>query len=140
MAETYASEVAGQYAIPATKSSGAVQGGRMRRWRSTITLAAQADGDTIVLANVPAGHVFAYGVLNSSVSLATSTIAIGTDAAAGKYRADAVHTATAPTLFGLYTAADDEPLTADEEVILTVDTAALPAAGTLVVDLYFSAP
>lgn len=140
MAETYATEVAGQYAIPATKSSGAVQGGRMRRWRATVALAAQADGDTIVLANVPAGHVFAFGVLNSSVSLGTSTIAIGTDTTAGKYRASAVHTATTPTMFGLFSAADDDPLTADEEVILTNTTAALPGSGTLVVDLYFSAP
>lgn len=140
MAETQATEVAGQYTIPATKSNGGVQGGRLRRWRATITLAAQADGDTVVLANVPAGHTFAFGILNSSVSLGTSTVAIGTDSAAGKYRASAVHTATAPTLFGLYSAADDVPLTDDEEIILTNTTAALPAAGTLVVELFFSAP
>lgn len=140
MAETQATEVAGQYTIPATKSNGGVQGGRLRRWRATITLASQAIGDTIVLANVPAGHTFAYGLLNGSVSLGTATIAIGNDTTAGKYRADAVHTATVPTLFGLYSAADDVPLTDDEEVVLTVGTAALPASGTLLVELFFSAP
>ena len=59
---------------------------------------------------------------------------------AAKYRAAAVFTAAAPTLFGVSTAVDDAPLTAQEVVILTNTTAALPASGTLIVDLYFSAP
>lgn len=140
MAETYANEVAGLGTIPTTKSSGAVQGGRLRRFRATVTMAAQASGDTIVLAQVPAGHVFAYGVLNASATLGTSTLAIGTDAAAGKYRAAATFTAAAPTLYGASTAVDDDPLTAEEEVIATIGVAALPGSGTLIVDLYFSAP
>jgi len=140
MAETYAAEVAGLGTIPTTAANGGVQGGRVRRFRSTITLASQADGDTVVLATVPAGYTFSYGILNSSVTLGASTIAIGVSGTAGKYRASAVHTVTVPTLFGLYTAADDDPLTAAETVILTNATAALPAAGTLVVELFFSAP
>ena len=59
MAETYANEVAGLGTIPTTKSNGGVQGGRLRRFRATVTMAAQASGDTIVLAEVPAGYVFA---------------------------------------------------------------------------------
>lgn len=140
MAQTYAAEVSGLYDVPATKPSATVVGGRLRRFRATVTLASQADGDTVVLAKIPAGHSFAYGVLTSSASLSTATIAIGTAAAAGKYRASAVHTATVATLFGISSAADDAPLTAEETVILTNTTAALPSSGTLVVDLYFSAP
>ena len=140
MAQTYAAEVSGLYDVPATKPSASVVGGRLRRFRATITLASQADGDTVVLAKVPAGHVFAYGVLSASATLGSSTIAIGISGTAGKYRAAATHTATTPTFFGVTSAVAGSALTAEETVILTNTTAALPSSGTLVVDLYFSAP
>ena len=140
MPQTYASEVAGLGTTPVTNSNGAVQGGRVRRFRATITLASQAVDDTVVLAQVPAGYAFAYGILNASATLGSSTIAIGIAGTAAKYRAAAVFTAAAPTLFGISTAVDDAPLTAQEVVILTNTTAALPSSGTLIVDLYFSAP
>lgn len=140
MAQTYASEVSGLGTTPTTNSNGAVQGGRVRRFRATITLASQADGDTIVLAQVPAGYAFAYGILNASATLGSSTIAVGVSGTAAKYRAAAVFTAAAPTLFGVSTAMDDAPLGSGETVILTNTTAALPSSGTLIVDLYFSAP
>lgn len=140
MAQTYATEVSGLYDIPATKPSASVVGGRLRRFRATVTLASQADGDTVVLAKVPAGHVFAYGVLTGSASLGSSTVAVGIAGTAGKYRAAATHTATTPTFFGVASAVAAAPLTAEETVILTNTTAALPSSGTLVVDLYFSAP
>lgn len=139
MANTYASEVSGLGTIPETNANGAVQGGRLRRFRATITLASQADGDTITLAKVPAGYAFAYGVINASATLGSSTVAIGVAGTAGKYRAAATFTAAAPTLFGVVGAVDDAPLTASETVILTNTTAALPSSGTLVVDLYYSA-
>lgn len=140
MAQTYASEVSGLGTVPETNANGAVQGGRLRRFRATITLASQADGDTVVLARVPAGYAFAYGIINASATLSTSTVAIGVAGAAGKYRASAVFTAAAPTLFGVVGAVDDAPLTDAETVILTNTTAALPSSGTLVVDLFYSAP
>jgi len=141
MAETYANEISGQSTIPTTMANGGVVGGRLRRFRATITLASQASGDTVVLAKIPAGHAFAYGVINASATLGgTATVAIGTAASAGKYRAAAIFTAAAPTLFGASTAVDDSALTAEETVIMTVGAAALPSSGTAIVDLYFSAP
>lgn len=140
MAQTYATEVAGLGTTPTTKSSGAVQGGRIRRFRASITMAAQASADTVVLAKVPAGYAFAYGVINASATLATATVAVGNSTTADKYRTAAVFTAAAPTLFGLSTAVDDDPLTAEEDVILTIGAASLPSSGTLIVDMYFSAP
>jgi hypothetical protein len=141
MAETYASEISGQSTIPTTMANGGVVGGRLRRFRATITLASQASGDTVVLAKIPAGHAFAYGVINASATLGgTATVAIGTAASAGKYRAAAIFTAAAPTLFGVSTAVDDSALTEEETVIMTVGAAALPSSGTAIVDLYFSAP
>ena len=138
MAQTFSAEMNGLLnAVPVTVPSGALVGGRVRRYRATITLTAQAIADTIVLAKVPAGKVFAFGILNATASLSTSTVAIGTAAAAGKYRAAAVFTATdTPTLFGVNAAM--VALSDEETVILTVAALALPAAGTLIVDLYFS--
>lgn len=140
MAQTYATEVAGLGTTPTTKSNGGVQGGRVRRFRASVTMAAQASGDTIVLGKVPAGYTFAYGVINASATLGTATVAVGNATTAGKYRAAATFTAAAPTMFGVSTAVDDDPLTAEEDVLATIGTAALPGAGTLIVDLYFSAP
>jgi hypothetical protein len=141
MAETFATEISGQSTTPATMANGAVVGGRLRRFRATVTLASQASGDTIVLTKVPAGYVFAYGVINASATLgASATLAIGNATTATKYRAAAVFTAAAPTLFGDVAAQDDSAYTAQETIIATVGAAALPSSGTLCVDLFFSAP
>jgi hypothetical protein len=141
MANTFATEVAGLGTVPETNADGAVQGGRLRRFRASFTLASQAAADTVTLARVPAGYAFAYGVINASATLgSTATVAIGVDGAAGKYRTAAVFTAAAPTLFGNVAAVDDAPLAAAETVILTIAEAALPSSGTCVVDLYYSAP
>jgi len=141
MPNFFAPEVAGLGTVPTGKSSGAVQGGRLRRFRATVPFAGQAAGDTVTLAQVPAGYVFAYGIVNASATFgASATIAIGTASSTGKYRAAAVQTTTGPVLFGTNTAADDSPLTAEETVIMTIAVAALPGSGSAVVDLYFSAP
>jgi len=141
MTTTYANEVAGLGTSPTTKQDGGIQGGRLRRFRASFTMAAQASGDDIVLAKVPAGYRFAFGIINASATMgASATVAIGIAGATGKYRAAAVFTAAAPTLFGVSTATDDDALTAEENVLLTIAVAALPGAGTAVVDLYFSAP
>lgn len=142
MATTYALEVSPQYATPPGKSPGTVQGGRMRRWRATIALASQPVADVVVLANIPAGHTFAYGIATASATLGTAVISVGVAGTPAKYRAAAVNTVVdTPTVFGPAAAIAMDPLGATgEQVILTIATAALPAAGTLVIDLYYSAP
>jgi hypothetical protein len=142
MAQTYATEVSGIDSIPVVKAGATHgQGSSFKRYRATITLNSQASGDTIVLSDIPAGMLFAYGVLTASASLGTATLAVGNAATAGKYRAAAVFTATdTPTPFGLASAVSGAPSTATERVIATVGTAALPSSGTLVVDLYFTKP
>lgn len=140
MAQTYSTEMSGQSSVPTTMANGGVVGGRLRRFRATVTLASQADGDTVVLTKLPAGYAFAYGIINASATLGSSTIAIGNSSSAGKYRAAAAFTAAAPTLFGVVGAVDDAALTAEETVIATVGAAALPSSGTMVVDVYASAP
>ena len=141
MARTYANEVAGFGTTPTTKSDGGIHGGRLRRFRASFTMAAQASGDDMVLARVPAGYRFAFGIINASATMGgTATVAIGVSGATGKYRTAAVFTAAAPTLFGNVAATDDDALTAEETVLMTIAAAALPGAGTVVIDLYFSGP
>jgi hypothetical protein len=142
MAQTYSVECAGIDFVPSIKPSAiSAYHARLRRFRATVTLASQASGDTVVLADIPSGFVFAGGEMVSSVSLGSSTVALGNASAAGKYRAAAVFTAVdTPTPFGPATAFSGAASTATERVLLTVGTATLPASGTLVVDLYFSHP
>lgn len=141
MAQTYSTELQPTQNTPADRTSAlAGYDARIRRFRATIALASQASGDTIVLANVPSNYVFAGGELTSTVSLGSSTVSIGTAASAASLKAAATFTATdTPTPFGK-AAAMAETAPAARQILLTIGAAALPASGTLVVDLYFSAP
>lgn len=141
MATFYSAEATGYLnSTPPSLPSGVVHGGRLRRYRCTVTLATQTTSDTIVLARLHQGQHVAYGVLTSSVSLGSSTIAIGVAGTTGKYRAGATFTAVdTPTLFGPSAAnAAAAPTTAAEDVFITIGVASLPSSGTLVVDLYVS--
>ncbi len=142
MATTYSRETAGKLD---TSGRSAIEPhayrAKLKRLRATIDYDGQASGDDIVLGDLPAGSVFAFGVINASATAGgTATIAIGKAGATGKYRAAAIFTAAnTPTMFGLASAADDDPLTADERVIATIGAAALPnSADFMVIDLYYS--
>lgn len=111
--------------------------GKVKAYQATITLAAQDTGDTIVIAKALQGEKFVAGIITTDTSLGSSKIQIGYADDADKYRADAVFTATnTPTLFG--NAAAMAALAADEEIIITVGTADLPASGTLKVTMLFA--
>lgn len=142
MAQTYSTELQPTQLSPAQLASATSgYGARLHRYRASITLASQASGDTVVLAKIPAGQCFAHGVIVTDTSLGTATVAVGNSSSAAKYKAAAVFTATdTPTLFGKAAAVAGDPSSAQEDVLLTVGTAALPASGQLVVDLYFSGP
>lgn len=125
------------------KPRASVYYGMLKRLRATYTLASQLTTDTLVVGNLPPGATFAFGVLNSTTSLGSSTLAIGITGTTGKYRAAAAFTAAdTPTFFGLalQAGAADPALSAEENVFITIAGATLPAAGTLVVDLYYSMP
>lgn len=144
MAQTLSNELAGINSTPVVKPSAAsAYGARLRRYRASIVLASQVlgAGNEIILAKVPAGLTFAYGVVTTDTSLGTSTIAVGISGTAAKYKAAAVLTATdTPTMFGTTAQIEQASLVAEEVVLLTVAVANLPASGNLVVDLYFSTP
>ena len=144
MTTWYSAELTGIDSQPIVKPNAiSAYNAHLKRFRATITLAAQQIGDIIHLARFPAGTVFAFGLLNTSVTLSTSTIAIGITGTTGKYlTAQTFTTPNVPTLFATETAADEAlaPYAAEEQVFLTVAALALPASGTLVVDLFVSHP
>lgn len=119
-----------------------VYAGRMKRFRATVTYAGQTTSDTILLATVPAGFTFAFGVLTADTSSGSTTLAVGIAGTTAKYKAAAAFTSTdTPTFFGkaaVVGAASE--LSAPENIILTLAAATAPSSGTLVVDLYFSSP
>lgn len=150
----YSQNLAGQAARPIIKPSDPGYGGRVFRFRATIDLAAVATGtfgstqagipatDWVMLGIIPAGYVFDFGVITSSVSLGTSVAAIGTSpthASNGQLRAAATFTAVdTPTLFGTAASQAAAALTLDTPIFLTIATATTPTTGTLVVDLYYN--
>lgn len=135
----FSNELAGQYSTPVVKPSATTGvGGRVRRYSGSFTMAAQATTDTIVIGQIPAGADFAFGVITASATMGTSTIAIGVAGNTGLYRGAATNTAVdTPTLFGPAAAVKALPIATEQQVFITIGVAALPAGGTVVVDLYF---
>lgn len=152
----YSQQMAGQASRPIIKPTDPAYGGRTYRFRASINLAAIATAtfgstqaaaattDWIQLLTLPSGYVPDFGMITASVSLGTSVIAIGTSAthgSNGQYRAAGTFTAVdTPTLFGLASMSALGAVAGDTPVFLTIATAALPSAGTLVVDIYANKP
>ena len=150
MAQYLSNELAGTTTGTATsagvgyKPKASVYGGRLKRMRATITMASQTTSDTLLLGNLPAGAVFAFGVLTTSATLGSATLAIGYSGTTGAYRAAATFTSTdTPTLFGVTAtgpAASDSGASTETPILGTIATANLPSSGTLVVDIFYSMP
>lgn len=143
MAETYSDETNGKLDTPGRSAiEPHAYGATLDRMRATVPYDGQASGDTVVLGELPAGAVFAYGVMNATATTATSTVAVGVAGDAGKFRAAAAFTTPdAPALFGKCAPAAADPVEGSQRVIATIGTAALPnSAGYMTVDLYYSTP
>lgn len=146
MAVRYSKEATGVLdgTLPPAQTNGAVLG-KLKRLRATYNLAtdgAVTTSDQILLGRLPAGAVFAFGMLTSDTSFNTSVVAIGasaTHASNNKYRTAAAFTAVqTPTPFGNVAAQGAAPLTAPEDVWMTVATANLPSTGIFTVDIFYS--
>jgi hypothetical protein len=135
----YSQEMTGFGSLPVVKPSAPQYAGDVFVYQATISLASQATTDTIVLAYIPSGNSFLYGLLSTDTSLGSSTIAIGITGTTGKYRAAAVFTATnTPTLTGLVANSANAPLAAPETQFITIAVATLPASGILVYQQFWA--
>jgi hypothetical protein len=126
MPASIATQIAARTAVPAT-----VDGGKKRVNLEIFNFASDAQGAYNVGALIPRGARITSIKIMSSVTLGTSTIALGIAGTAGKYRAAATYTTPDVwTELGAASALMDE-LAAEEQLILTVGVAALPASGRL---------
>lgn len=108
----------------------ALGGGKLRVAAAVFTNATDAVGTYTAPIRLPAGARVLFGFINSAVTLGgTATVAIGIPGTAGKYRAAAVYTATDTFTILSLTAVSMVPLAADEQIIVTVAAASLPASG-----------
>jgi len=125
---------------PPVKVAPARHSGRVRVYSDVITLAAQTTSDTIVVfgGKIPVGSQFLYGVITTDTSLGSSTISVGITGSTAKYKALAVFTATeTPTFFGK-AASQLTPLTAEEQIFISIGAANLPGSGTLTIQMFYA--
>lgn len=130
--------------VPLNPTSASSFNARIKRFRATFDLDEQASGDELVIVdNLPKEFVVLAALVTTTVTLDTATLSIdGTDLATGtktvgKYSAARTLTSVeTPVLFGKTSGAQDRM--ANEKITATVGTAALPASGTLVIDLLCS--
>lgn len=140
------SAAAGPDSLPVVKAAAPEYGGTVKIFQATINLATVNGGaavttsDNIALADVPAGYKFLFGIISTSATLGTTTVAIGISGATGAYRAAAVFTTVdTPTFFGpAITGGAAAAYTATTRVLLTPAVASLPTSGTVNVQLFFA--
>lgn len=129
---------------PQLQPAGELQAGKVRCLQATfdLALAAQANGDVLTLGQIPAGARIKTIKMTASVTLATSTVAIGIAGTAAKYRAAGTFTTVdVPTAVGPGAAAKKAAANAvAETLIATIGVAALPAAGTLIFEIEYVTP
>ena len=113
-------------------------GGKVRAALAEFTCASDAVGVYTVPIRLPRGARVIALYMNASATMgASATIAIGTPGADAKYRAAATYTtANTPSFFAL-NAATATPLTTEEQIIMTVAVASLPASGRLVIGFLY---
>lgn len=147
MAITYANDGLDDSVKPSVMADGRKVGGRVRVFEATIEYDGQASGDEIILAKVPAGSKFLYGILTASATAGgTATIAIGEATLNdGSPDADLLRTAAtfttanAPTLFGNAIGVEQAAYAADTYISALVGAAALPSnADSLTVQLFYA--
>lgn len=136
MAVTYGTQSTKVLSVPATPSPGFVDG-TVRCFAETVTFATQTTGDTIVVARIPKGAVFLYGVLNNDTSTGSATVAIGITGTTGKYRAALAKTTVVPEVYGVATTMSTAD-TLERTVFITIAAASLPTSGVLTNQMYYA--
>jgi hypothetical protein len=144
MAKIYGNYNAAQASIP-PGAAGPQQESKTKTVRQVFDLALQAavtTADQLVVGKALKGWAFKGGTLIADATMgAAATLAIGNATTVNKYRTAAVFTAVnTPTAFGAGQAGAFDDLTADEEIIITIAAASLPAAGKLIVLMDYLVP
>lgn len=114
-----------------SKAPVSAAGARKRVTWEVFNFASDAVGTYPIGAPIPVGARVIKIEMIPSVSLGTTTVAIGITGATGKYRAAATLTTPDAVTTAALNAAVGVPLAAEEQLIMTTAVAALPASGNL---------
>lgn len=123
-----------------TKLNPSAKAGRVRIASATLTYASQAAGAQTFdnPLELPIGATVVGGIVSTSVTTGSATVAIGITGSTAKYKAAAAVTATTAAQIAIpHAALLATGLTAAENVFVTTASAALPASGTLKVLLFY---
>jgi hypothetical protein len=112
-------------------------GGKVRAALADFTLASDAVGTYTAPIRLPRGARVLALYLNTTVTLGTTTVAVGVPGAVGRYRAAATFTAADAPTFVALAAATNVPLATEEQIIITTAVAALPASGRLIIGFLY---
>ena len=124
--------------VGGAKIEHALYSGKVRSALSEFTFAADAIGAyTIPEFQFLVGQRILELALNPSVTLGAATLAIGISGATGKYRAAATLTTPDAWTVAALNAAMGARLSANEQWIMTVAAAALPASGRLLMRVLY---
>lgn len=135
MPSVIATQIAARTLVPVT-----VDGGKKRSNLEIFNFASDAVGAYNIGAAVPKGARITSIRMMSSISLGTTTLALGIAGTAGKYRAAATYTTTDTwTELGAASALFDE-LTADEQLIMTLAAATAPSSGRMLFEINYIDP
>ena len=93
------------------------------------------DTDTIELGFLPKGARILFGLLQTDDAQGTVTVCIGIAGDTTKYRLDAILVPNVVQIFGLV---EGDVLTADETIIMTLDTSDFDMAGTIRVKIFYT--
>jgi len=120
-------------AVPRSYPPASAAGGKTRTSIEVFTYATDAVGAYNIGPAIPAGARILSVELNTSVSTGSATLAIGITGSTDKYRAAAALTTTNSWQPANLNAALCDVLSADEQLLMTVAAASLPASGRLLV-------
>ena len=115
---------------PPKKLDGRIVGAKKRRTRSTKPATILNVGDRLYIGKLPANAVLHSVIGNVDTSLGATTLSVGTTAVPAKYVNARTLTATdTPSALGpRASAAVNGPVATDEDLWVTIGTAAIPAA------------
>jgi len=133
MADVYALEFVGGpdgTSMPPKKLDGRLVSAKKRRTRAAKPLTILNVGDRLYIGKLPQDAVLQALTVNTDTSFGTTTLSIGTTLQPTKYvNGKTVTTTDTPTAIGpSAAAARNAPVTADEDLWVTIGTAAVPAA------------
>lgn len=123
-----------------TKRNPSAQAGRVRIASATLTYATQSAGAQTFdnPLTLPVGATVVGGLISTSVTTGSATVALGITGSTAKYKAAAAVTATTAAQIAIpHAALLATPLTAAENVFVTTASAALPASGSMTVMLFY---